>query len=951
VKTSKQARFSSYEFDLATGDLSRYGTRLRLERQPARILGMLIEAGGGLVTREELIAALWPGEVEGNFDRRLDKAVAKLRASLNDDPAAPRFIETLKGRGYRFLVGPEIEFPDPIEGGGLSEEMNEPQPAGQSSEAGPDLPGVQPELHPSPPRAISRPLFTLSRLAAFAALLAAAGGLAWWLRVRPPARVHGRPVLLILGFRDASNSSENAWVSRSVADWLATDLRAGGEVRVVQGADSQALQPRTTPSGCGKLPGSVLETARRAFDADLVVYGDYSATEDSASGERWRLDVCLGSTQDRKDPESMTVIGAKGDIAQLVFNAGELLRSKLGIEQPSSQTLGYLRATLPANPAAARLYAEGASALARFEPEEASAMLAAAVQLEPRHAPTHAALSAAWSALGYQQRSRQEALLARDLARGLSPMQQLEYEGLASEAKNDWPAAVEVYSRLLQLHPDSVEHGLKLAHAQIHANKALLALETLRSLRGRNEAALTDPRADLAEAAADAAISDFRGQLAASTQAEIHARAQGYSLLVADARMNQADADDMLDNWDEALRLWRLAGESYESIGDRGGMADALNREALQAWHKDDAATATKLFEQAMSLSKSIGDQARIAYSLSRLGDLHLYVDPPQGRDTSAAVSLFRRAEAIYHDTENLAEEGNVLSLFGDEAMVRTRYKEAREFYTRAMALSQAANDKSRIANRLLDLGNVAVAEGRIQDAERYFRQSIQAYEALGQQDRVAIVRDCLGGALLQEGRIDQAAPMLEDSLAAMRAIGRRMQAFEVRWDLIRLEMVRNPARAEALARDNIDLSKAVARVGTAGDPTAFAALAEAEARQGKLDEATKAIQQAFAPGQAPVSRGFVPEMLLSRGYVRMSSHDYTGANADFERARHLSLAQGQVHLEMESRLSLAELHVRLKGKDALPELERLRHDADQVGYGIFSIKIDAFLRSLPAAR
>jgi len=57
-----------------------------------------------MVTRTEIISALWPGETEGDFDRRLDKAVAKLRASLNDDPLKPRFIETIKARGYRFIA-------------------------------------------------------------------------------------------------------------------------------------------------------------------------------------------------------------------------------------------------------------------------------------------------------------------------------------------------------------------------------------------------------------------------------------------------------------------------------------------------------------------------------------------------------------------------------------------------------------------------------------------------------------------------------------------------------------------------------------------------------------------------------------------------------------------------------------------------------------------------------
>jgi DNA-binding winged helix-turn-helix (wHTH) protein/Tol biopolymer transport system component len=104
MRDTRKVRFSFYEFDLATGDLTREGTRLRLENQPAKVLALLIQAGGKLVSRQEIVAALWPFETEGDFDGRLDKALTKLRASLNEDPAKPRFIETLKGRGYRFLA-------------------------------------------------------------------------------------------------------------------------------------------------------------------------------------------------------------------------------------------------------------------------------------------------------------------------------------------------------------------------------------------------------------------------------------------------------------------------------------------------------------------------------------------------------------------------------------------------------------------------------------------------------------------------------------------------------------------------------------------------------------------------------------------------------------------------------------------------------------------------------
>jgi DNA-binding winged helix-turn-helix (wHTH) protein/tetratricopeptide (TPR) repeat protein len=947
VRTHGRARFSSYEFDLKTGELSRSGIRFRLESQPAKVLEFLIDADGDLVSRQELIASLWPGEVEGNFDRRLDKAVAKLRASLSDDPAKPRYIETLKGRGYRFLDAVAFELPCSTEGGAKRSPANELPSlplVSESDESQHNLPSTASSRHQ-----FFEHLFAIRGFAVAACLVLAVFPLAWWLRVRSIVSPHSRPVVLMLEFRDVSATTKDPWVLQSVAEWLSTDLAAGGELKIVQGGENPGLQVHAAESGCGGLPANVLDTARRTFSADMIVYGNYSVTDNGSSGERSRLDLCLQHTQDRKSPESMIVVGAKGDVSQLVFNAGEMIRSKLGLKQLSSQSLGYLRATLPVNLMAARLYEEGTSALRHFEPEEASVLLTDAAKFEPQHAPTHAALSTAWAELGYQVRSQQEAVIARNLAKSLSPIQQLEYEGLADEAANAWPAAIDAYTKLLQLYPDSVEHGLKLAKVQIHASEARVALETLRKLRDRNVAAQADPRVDLTEAAADSAISDFREQFAAASRAEIHAKAQDSDLLVADARMEQGNAGDMLDNWDEALRLWHLAGQGYESIGDRGGMANALNHQGLLAWHKDDTATALKLFEEAVSLSKSIGDQAGIAYSLSRMGDVHLYVDTANGADSSAAMKLFHQAEAIYHATGNLAEEGNVLSLFGDEAIHRTRYEEARAFYLKSMAFSQAASDQSRIANRLQDLGIVAEFEGKNQDAERYFRQSNQVYEALGQEDRAAIVRCRLGRTLFREGHIAEGTSMQEDALARMSSIGRKMQVFQARSDLIRSEMLRNAVSAEALARENIKLSKTISQAASVGGRYAFADLAEAEATQGKLTEAREAIAQAFAPGVNSVPKDLLPALLLSRGFVSMSGRDYFKANADFQRSRVLTHAQGQIYLEMESRLALSEMRMLQQRKAALPELSELKHEAEQLGYGIFPIKIEAFLRSLPS--
>lgn len=947
---SRQVRFSSYAFNLNTGELNRSGIRLRLEIQPAKVLGLLIEAEGNLVSRSELIAALWPGEVEGDFDRRLDKAVAKLRASLNDDPAKPRYIATLKGRGYHFLGDVTSEQPN-------STPRNEvpavAAPATNELFEEPPESGILTELPPpsAPPNGLFIRRVSIWKTTVFVLLTIAAVSLvAWWQHGKLRPRANSRPIVLILGFRDTSRSSEDGWVSRSVAEWLSTDLNEGGELQLVQAGDNPVLRTRTTENGCSELPQKVIEIARQTLNADMVVYGNYSSTESGASGDRWQLDVCLENTLKHNGPESMTVVGARGDIGQLVFNAGEILRSKLGLKHLSSQSLGYLRASLPLNPAAARLYTEGTSALQHFEPEEASALLTEAAQREPKHAATHAALSTAWAALGYEGRSVQEALIAQNLARGLSPTQQLEYQGLADESRNDWLAAIGGYAKLLGLYPDNIGYGLKLANAQIHAGKAALAQETLRDLRTRSHAASNNPEVDLAEAATDSALSDFREELAASTQAESRGEAQASELIVANARMQQGNADDMLGNWGDALRLWRLAGQSYESIGDRRGMVDALNRQAALAWKKGDATNATKLFEESLAQSKAIGDSAGVAYALAHLGIVRMATERATGGEMPAAVEMFHQSASIYHTIGNAAEEGYVLSLIADEAMQRSKCEQAHTLYLKAMALSQAANDKSRVASRLLDLGIVAQLDGRNPEAERLFQQSSQAFDELGQRDNASIARIRLGVSLFRSGRVEDAEKMLQDSLATMQSFGRLNQVREALGDLATIELVGNPARAEVVARQNLDLNQRMLSPDVCCAPS-YALLAETLVVQGKLREAQGAIYQAFFPKEKLLPTEFMPEMLLARGDVRISNHDYVGADADFERSLRMAHARSNRYLELGARLGLAEVHIAQKGASARPELDLVKRDADQLGYGIFAIKIDAFLHPVHPTR
>jgi TolB-like protein/DNA-binding winged helix-turn-helix (wHTH) protein/Tfp pilus assembly protein PilF len=102
------ARFGVFELDLREGVLRKRGSRIRLQHQPLRILRLLIERAGNVVTREELRAALWPADTFVDFEHNLNSAVKRLRAALGDSAATPRFIETLPRAGYRWVAPIEL---------------------------------------------------------------------------------------------------------------------------------------------------------------------------------------------------------------------------------------------------------------------------------------------------------------------------------------------------------------------------------------------------------------------------------------------------------------------------------------------------------------------------------------------------------------------------------------------------------------------------------------------------------------------------------------------------------------------------------------------------------------------------------------------------------------------------------------------------------------------------
>src|SRR5215467_1421830 len=97
-------RFGEFELDVAAYTLRRTGQRIKLEKIPMEILVLLVRRSGHLVNRAEIQAALWGSDVFVEHDSAINTAVRKIRRALGDDAERPRFLETVVGKGYRFIA-------------------------------------------------------------------------------------------------------------------------------------------------------------------------------------------------------------------------------------------------------------------------------------------------------------------------------------------------------------------------------------------------------------------------------------------------------------------------------------------------------------------------------------------------------------------------------------------------------------------------------------------------------------------------------------------------------------------------------------------------------------------------------------------------------------------------------------------------------------------------------
>jgi Tol biopolymer transport system component/DNA-binding winged helix-turn-helix (wHTH) protein len=168
--------FGIFEVDRRRSELRRGGTPVKLREQSFRILVLLLERAGDIVTREELRQALWPSDTYVDFDHSLNTAIMKLRDSLGDSADKPLYIETIPKRGYRFVA--PVSVPLPAQNAIASPRRDSVSPSAEGTIEAKPPPPAPPETSSSPRRLHSR-VVVIGSFVLGAVVLAAVGTMGW----------------------------------------------------------------------------------------------------------------------------------------------------------------------------------------------------------------------------------------------------------------------------------------------------------------------------------------------------------------------------------------------------------------------------------------------------------------------------------------------------------------------------------------------------------------------------------------------------------------------------------------------------------------------------------------------------------------------------------------------------------------------------------------------------
>jgi len=680
-----------------------------------------------------------------------------------------------------------------------------------------------------------------------AVLVAGAGAAWWWAAHRPapatsaavtaaPAASSGRAVA-VLSLRNLSEKADLAWLGTALAELLSSEVSGGDLRRVPPETITRLRRELSLPEG-GQLDAETLAKVRATIHADFVLGGSYLALG-GPEGGKLRVDVKLQDTRTGETVASDSQTGEQGNMFELVSQAGANLRSRLGVRALDPADQAQARTMLPANPAAARPYAEGLARLRLLDALGARPLLEEATRVDPDFPLAHAALSEAFRRLGRQADEEREARLANDRASGLPREQQILVEANWRVARREWAPAVELYRSLYDFFPSTIDYGLRLAHVEVQAGRGKEALQTVERVRSSAESAARDPRVDIAEAQACGAISQYQRQDAAAKVAVEKARALGARELEGDALMQESSAAALLGDRPRALQRAVEAHQLFRQIGNPYSVGQALLRRANASWRTGDLPGARGRFLEAEDVFKKLGDENDLARAMHGIANIESDMHHSQ-----SALAIYRRALPMYERAGNLFGVEAMHANIGQQLERARDLEQAEKEFRLALELTQklGARQSEGIVNE--SLGGLYLDRGDPARALETMKQATGIALEIHDATTVAQTRRKQGESLHALGRTGEAEEAFKDGIARLDSMGETARSGDGKLRLARLYLdLGRLDEAEAMARAAVEQHER-AHVDSS---EAGAALARVLVAMGKIGEARTVATAAVA--------------------------------------------------------------------------------------------------------
>jgi tetratricopeptide (TPR) repeat protein/predicted Ser/Thr protein kinase len=680
--------------------------------------------------------------------------------------------------------------------------------------------------------------------------------------------------LAILPFRNSSGDEKDDWIGLSVAEMLSTDIGQSAQLRAVP---SDRLRQVFTDLRIG--PQTVIDpdTLRRVAEfsnADVVVSGQYAHY-----GDQIRIDATI---RDLKHDQSVPIKAQAlpKDLPAAIDQLAEAVRQNLSLSPDVMKEL-KAQSFKPASTSidALRDYNQGLALMRAGKNLDALKRFQSATTEDPQFALAHSRLAEVQTELGFVSDAEESSRRAVDLSRSENlplPEQYLISASHARIMKNN-KDAIEAYENLAKSWPGDVDVQYSLGTLYISNGDYTRARDIFAKILQ------ADPK-NIKALWEMGVVENTLG----NPQAALDSLSKGYNLAT------------QVDNQEQKALILLSTGISYRLL------------------NKPDEAL--RNYKESIAINEKIGQKRGVAAALDELANLQ-----QMSGETDAALASYAKALALQREIGMKEETGFTLLDMGTAYQNRGDYDQALARYKEALQIQREIGDQGGEALCLTNIGAVYLSKGDMDNSFTNFQQGLQLREKLGVPGDISRTLEGLGEAYTHTGQYDLALKSLLRALDLARKVGDDRSVALVSHQIgLVFEF---QGRLGAAVKSMQDGVKAFRDQGESGNAMASFQndLAGALAQAGRGNEAAQPLDEAQAIAHGLKNDALTASILNTRGDVAFYKGDLKGAEPLYQSALRLATRAKDNDTLVQSKLNVARMAIALgRSKDALGMLHPL---------------------------